>query len=191
MVVEDPGTPGDAIVDRCARVAPPGTRVTLMGIQNIKGTGLDFVYRFVGLDAVAALLDRASSGSPREQAEALRALAERDDMSLLDAGLAAHRLEELSETIAPALRADAARAERKAAALHGEALARLGRADGVPLGRRLLSAIERLLDPLDSLRRRRRAQRVMRDLALGRVSHERAAAEMRALTERGKGGWLG
>ena len=34
-----------------AAPAPPGVRVTVMGTQNIKGTGLDFVYRWLALAA--------------------------------------------------------------------------------------------------------------------------------------------
>src|SRR5262249_43901619 len=40
VVVPDPAARGDDIIDRCASVCPPGTAITLMGIQNIKGTGL-------------------------------------------------------------------------------------------------------------------------------------------------------
>ena len=53
-----------------------------------------------------------------------------------------------------------------------------------------LKWIGRVLDPLDAIWRRRRADQVLEALASGLVSHPRAAAEMRALVAREKGGWL-
>ena len=55
---------------------------------------------------------------------------------------------------------------------------------------RLVAPIEALLDPIDSVRRRRRADRVVGDLIAHRISHARAAKEMRALYDRQGGGWL-
>jgi hypothetical protein len=42
----------------------------------------------------------------------------------------------------------------------------------------------------DGVLRRRRADRVVDELVAGRVSHERAARELRELMKRQKGGWL-
>src|SRR5205823_356969 len=41
---------GDQVIDRVARAIPPGAHGAIMGVQNIKGTGLDFIYRWVSLD---------------------------------------------------------------------------------------------------------------------------------------------
>src|SRR5262249_48323495 len=46
IVVEDYYASGNQIVDLIARQTPPGFLNRVMGIQNIKGTGLDFVYRW-------------------------------------------------------------------------------------------------------------------------------------------------
>jgi gamma-polyglutamate synthase len=55
---------------------------------------------------------------------------------------------------------------------------------------RVAAAMESWLDPLDSVRRRRRAEQLREDLIARRISHARAATEMRRLYERQKGGWL-
>lgn len=44
---------GDQVVDFIIREIPPGYRVRVMGCRNIKGTGLDFVYRW--LQSIAPL----------------------------------------------------------------------------------------------------------------------------------------
>ena len=63
--VDDSNASGDQIVDLCVRLAPPGQRVSLLGAQNIKGTGLDWVYRWLAVDAASRALARlASPGSP-------------------------------------------------------------------------------------------------------------------------------
>ena len=68
-----------------------------------------------------------------------------------------------------------------------EALAAAAQPD---LSARLIGQVETLLDPLDSVRRRRRARAIMQDLVDHRISHGRAAKEMRALYDRQGGGWL-
>jgi poly-gamma-glutamate synthase PgsB/CapB len=191
IVVPDPGERGDAIIDRCARACPPGTTVTVMGIQNIKGTGLDFVYRWLALDHVTRLLAEANGGSAEARMRALRALESFEDHGLLDAGVGAATL-----GAAPAADLDDAEAayRRKVTGklrrVHAERLAALAHAGGKRWLARVLDRVERWIDPLDSIRRRSHARRVMKDLVARRISHGRAAIEMRRLYDRQKGGWL-
>jgi hypothetical protein len=70
---------------------------------------------------------------------------------------------------------------------HVEALAHRGRH-----GRwdRVLGQVEQVLEVVDSIRRRWRAERVMRDLVNERITHVQASLELRTLMDRQKGGWL-
>jgi hypothetical protein len=43
----DSSTSGDRIIQQALELVPAGSTVRLMGIQNIKGTGLDFAYQWV------------------------------------------------------------------------------------------------------------------------------------------------
>ncbi|MEA2094089.1 MAG: hypothetical protein U9P11_05950, partial [Pseudomonadota bacterium] len=54
----------------------------------------------------------------------------------------------------------------------------------------LLVHVEAFLDAGDAIKRRKKANQIYRDLAAERISHERAALELQALTKRQKGGWL-
>jgi poly-gamma-glutamate synthase PgsB/CapB len=188
-VVADPAESGDRIIDRCARAVPPGTRAHVMGVQNIKGTGLDFVYRWLALDHVTAALRRLESPRVEERKAALAALEKHHDWGLVDAGLCAKLLGHPrfgAGELAPAVNR-----------LLGRVLPIYeARRQGLAVGRdkrlvdRLIRSVEQILDPIDSVRRRRHARRVMKDLVARRISHARAAVELRRLYDREKGGWL-
>lgn len=189
IVVDNPAEKGDAIIDACARACPPGTEVTALGIQNIKGTGLDFVSRWLALDRVTALL--AHLGDRGRSAQVLHELETFEDHGLVDTAIAKAALAAFpAEGLADADRDALARVTARMAALHDEKVRALGEAAKKSLWVRTLERVERWLDPIDSVRRRRRADLVMRELTAGRVSHARAAVELRRLYERQKGGWL-
>jgi poly-gamma-glutamate synthase PgsB/CapB len=189
VVVDNPAEKGDAIIDACARACPPGTEVTALGIQNIKGTGLDFVYRWLALDRVTALLGRL--GERGSAAQVLHELETFEDHGLVDTGIASAALAEFPAEGLAGADADAlVRVAARMAALHGEKVRALGEAAKKSLWVRTLERVERWLDPIDSVRRRGRAELVMRELTAGRISHARAAVELRKLYERQKGGWL-
>src|SRR5262249_48159292 len=78
--------------ERIARSIPPGAHGSIMGIQNIKGTGLDFVYRWVSRDVVERSLLKVESGTAQEHDGGLRELLVHDDYGLFDAREAIARL---------------------------------------------------------------------------------------------------
>jgi gamma-polyglutamate synthase len=191
VVVDDSGETGDQIIDRCARAVPPGTNTSVMGIQNIKGTGLDFVYRWLALDHTMGRLNRLDAADPTTRIAALRELTSFEDYGIVDAGIAALVL--ASHTSRP-LDEDEAEATRNALdrvrTIHAERKRALEQAERSDFWARIIGQLERLLDPIDSVRRRRRSRAVMRDLIDHRISHGRAAKEMRSLYDRQGGGWL-
>ena len=54
----------------------------------------------------------------------------------------------------------------------------------------VINIIEAFLDAGDAIKRRKKADKVYRDLAHERISQTRAISELQALTYRQKGGWL-
>jgi hypothetical protein len=188
VVVGDPATSGDQVVDLVARATPPGFRARVLGAQNIKGTGLDFAYRWVALERThRSLVELQAASDDGARALAFDLLA-RDDLGILDCAAAA-----------TALRARAARVTDGAASGWTDVLARLetrqatavaalgGRAKDRPV----LGRVERILDVWDGVLRKARAGRLMDELVEGRRSHAEVATAMRALAARQKGGWLG
>jgi poly-gamma-glutamate synthase PgsB/CapB len=193
--VDDPDVSGDTIVVRAARTVPPGFSAVLMGTQNIKGTGLDFVYRWVDLDVTTRRLDALPTSSENVFHGELMWLRGTSALHLTEALVAWRRLRALPNQRKCSPR-EMALIERAAFHLAELAQDRFAEADVVEsddkttIRQSLLAAVERALDPFDAIWRRYRADRLMRLLAAGRISHPRMATEMRDITKRQKGGWL-
>jgi hypothetical protein len=190
--VSDSHASGDQVIARIAASIPPGHHARILGCQNIKGTGLDFAYRWVGLQQVYERLAQLEIENTRS--DTLTWLMAYGDYGLLDARLALETLRVIVE------RDDAGwlpwRAELCATTEHLERVvserttrleattARKGWLEG------LLGRVEPFLDHLDSIRRFRTAKRIMADLGAQRVGQAQAGRLLRDLVARGKGGWL-
>jgi poly-gamma-glutamate synthase PgsB/CapB len=189
--VNDARATGDQIVEACARAVPPGMQVSIMGAQNIKGTGLDWVYRWLALDRVQGALEALRTGAPDARLRALESLEGFEDQGFVDAGLARAVLPRLvAHTHSPEEAERLRRLAERAREVHEERLAALRHAGGGSTLGKLTRMVEKGFDYLDSVRRRRMSQVLLRDLVDGRISHARASLEMRKLYERQKGGWL-
>lgn len=188
VVLRDPAASGDQVIDAVARACPPGFRVRVLGVQNIKGTGLDFAYRWVAYDRTVRALRELAASRGEEAVRIARALVASEDAGILDVAVGeegVHAAASREEgTAARDLEAAARLLAERRAACEG-ALQAGGRAAAG-----LVAAAERVVDIWDGLLRRRRADRAVDDLVAGRVSHERAARELRDLMKRQKGGWL-
>lgn len=193
IIIQNPKATGDQIIDTCARTMPPGTRVTVMGVQNIKGTGLDFAYRWVALGQVVDSITELSSTNPARRARAFSELETFGDHGLVDSGLGRLRLRDLSSSLPTQAERDRARTlATKLEVIFGERRAGLlsaGKARGGPL-RAVVHGIERFVDHLDAVGRAKNARAIMDDLVAQRISIARASLELRRLTARQKGGWL-
>ncbi|WP_394833956.1 hypothetical protein LVJ94_46370 [Pendulispora rubella] len=188
VAIDEPAIKGDALIARIAQTAPPGARVDIMGLQNIKGTGLDFVYRWVSLDTVARALDKVGSPSPEAWDEGLRELLTYEGWGHVEASHALAVLESHRAHVPPdrAVRIDAVLTylrpieEQRRRALTAKA--------SRSLRERLRDFTGRTFDYLDAMRRQRMAKRVLDDLVTQRISHAEAALAMRAIVARGKMG---
>jgi gamma-polyglutamate synthase len=192
VVIEDFNATGDAVIAELADITPPGFLNRVMGVQNIKGTGLDFVYRWQAWEQVARACDMAESEDPHLRAEGIQRLAGFKEFGVASEARVRRTLARLKRQsdLGPALDAQVAIA---AHALDDQ-LSRV-KAEMIPdrpsrVWGRLVAMLEALLEPWDSIRRRRRAERIYRDLARERISRPRAAYELKRITLRQKGGWL-
>ncbi len=188
VVLRDPGVSGDQVVDAVARACPPGFRARVMGVQNIKGTGLDFAYRWVSWGRTAQALEALQAARGEEAVRIARSLVAAEDVGVLDLASAEEGVGAAAAREAGAVARDLDGARRLLAERRAACEAALGA--GGRAGGRLASAAERVLDVWDGVRRRWRADRTTDDLVAGRISHERAARELRELMKRQKGGWL-
>jgi hypothetical protein len=195
VVMENHSATGEQIVHRICHETPPGYRNRVMGIQNIKGTGLDFAYRWQAWDACRTACEMLLDRDPRIAQMGLDALAGMPGYGQLCE-------EHLRDTLEQARRSPTAQREDFQAEL--DAIAeKLNRSlDKVReslqtttarrrgLLHRVLDTVEQFMDVSDALRRRKKADRIYRDLENERISRQRAVMELRALNKRQKGGWL-
>lgn len=190
-IVWNAGATGDQIIDQCARAVPPGVHVTIMGTQNIKGTGLDFIYRWLALDAVCLGLPKLDSDDEQTRQDALRSLDAHSDFGFTDTGMLVKRLPECTKGSAQEASLRNALQE-KAKLIHEQKLAKLDSAGGAAAkGGKGWTWLEGWVEFLDGAIRYRQSRQLVSDLQHFRVSHNRMAVEMREIYARAKGGWLG
>jgi len=193
VVFEDPHTTGNQIIARITRETPPGLHNRIMGMQNIKGTGLDFVYRWQAWETCYRACQDLRSREPAVAEQGLRALSTFQEYGLLCDETVRSMVEEVrhsqmaqSELFQGELTVILSSLDTAMQALTAD----LNRRGGNSLLDRLLEHVESFLDAGDAIKRRKQANRIYRDLAAERISHERAALELQSLTRRQKGGWL-
>ncbi len=199
VVVENYHATGDQVIQRIVEETPPGYLNRIMGLQNIKGTGLDFVYRFHAWDAVDSACGRLSSRDQAVRQQALNELAAMPGYGLLchvRLSESLHALKRAQPPILAEMQLQVDEIERK---LH-ECQVQYERTPGStleaehqPLHPGLAWAVAKLeqwMEVPDSVRRRQKADQIYRDLVHGRIGRVRAVDELRKLNQRQKGGWL-
>lgn len=194
VVVENYYATGNEVIETIGNATPPGFLNKIMGIQNIKGTGLDFVYCWHAWEICYKACQQLSSLSKTESASGLRALAAFLEHNILTE-------ETVRATVATVLDSAISQNELYHAELEvilanlEKSLEKLTakQAQKIKITSWLSSigsGIESFLDSGDAVKRRKKADQIYQDLADKRIAFERAAAELRILNNRQKGGWL-
>ena len=193
VVVEDYYATGEEIVRTLAEITPPGFRNRIMGMQNIKGTGLDFVYRWHAWETVHRACAEALGDDPAKAQRALETLSAFREYGILSAELVRHVIQELRsrditggeiwqgllDLIETQLQEQLAEQEKRG-----------GEQETAGKWGALITWIEAFLDSGDAVRRRKKADLIYRELAAERISSGRAVVELKKLNTRQKGGWL-
>jgi poly-gamma-glutamate synthase PgsB/CapB len=193
VTVDDYHASGNRIIQLIAAHTPPGFHNRIMGIQNIKGTGLDFVYRWQAwaqCHAACADLHARDAATFRLGLAGLAAFQEYGllcEQHVHDTLAVARRSPHGQLAVAQAQLAQICAAlERTMIEVHSQLAA--SREQG--LLERAVLMVEGFVDAGDAVRRRRVANRIYDDLVAQRISHARAAIELQRLTQQQKGGWL-
>ncbi|MGM0984095.1 MAG: hypothetical protein ACQEXG_11820 [Pseudomonadota bacterium] len=194
-IVRSPFVTGEQLVNLICDQTPPGYTNRILGMQNIKGPGLDWVYRWQAWDKIHAAGEMILNGNRGEATRGLQFLASFQEYGLLSADYMQDllsRARELpvaqSESFQAELRLIAANLETRNRPAGEEGLSPSEPASGLWLT--LVTWVEKFLDVGDAVRRRRKADRIYRDMVSQRISTARAADELQYLTKRQKGGWL-
>ena len=193
VVIDDVHASGNEIIERICGETPPGFHNRILGCQNIKGPGLDFVYRWQAWEACHRACRQLTAEEEATAEGGLRTLTTFQEFGPLCE-------ETVRRAIATVRHAEVAQSERfqgqlniVEAALERQLAAAADKTAGARTGHwlaRLVEAVESFLDAGDAVRRRKRADRIYRDLADERISQARAVVELQKLNKRQKGGWL-
>ena len=201
VVIENFDATGEEVVATIVDQTPPGFLNRAMGLQNIKGTGLDFVYRFQAWDMCHEACQAALSNQVQSVEKGLRSLISmpvigqlcekriRDVIQHARSSSLYRRpeLQTLLDQLEFKLRETTGDAEVPQSA--GQ-LGKPKRQFPVAIKRWFFETAEQFLDVHDSIRRRKQADLIYNDLASERISRQRAVVELRKLNKRQKGGWL-
>jgi poly-gamma-glutamate synthase PgsB/CapB len=190
IVVWNSGSSGDQVIEACAKAVPPGVNVTIMGTQNIKGTGLDFIYRWLSLDLVSINLAKLEHPDEKIRLDALRVLDGNSDNGFTDTGMLVARLPEI--TGGTALEQNMRQAlYDKAHAIWKQKVEKMAAGSGAGAkGGRFYAWVEAWFDFIDGAMRYWKSRQLVSDLIHFRISHNKMAVEMREIYARAKGGWL-
>jgi gamma-polyglutamate synthase len=195
IVVEDYFASGNQIIDLIARRTPPGFLNRVMGIQNIKGTGLDFVYRWQAWMACHKAAQPLCAEKPRLTPQALAPLTDFKDYGVLCEEFVRGAIQRVKNLDLPQPVAVLEELDRIQACLDSaiEQVRQKMKSTGGHQGgwwTTVLTRIEEFLDAGDAVCRRGQADRIYEDLLAERISRDRAVVELQELTQRQKGGWL-
>lgn len=190
--VDDYFIAGNALVQHIANVIPPHRHSFLLGLQNIKGTGLDFVYTWQQWERIYSLIQTLNDTNlPDDVEENLRQLQTYSQLGTLEVGYLKPWLAELKLD---------AKAQRESIQLSIENLQKrvekTEQALSLSTSQKeapmlwLINAVEAFLDVGDAIKRSKRAALITQDLIDQRISLNRAAKELQLINKKQKGGWL-
>jgi len=193
IVIEDAHATGEQIIHHIVEATPPGFMHRLMGMQNIKGTGLDFVYRWQDWERCYQACEKLKDEDPYIVGSGLNELTSFQNYGQLSEKWVRQSIEEVRHSKLGSRQRFQAELNVILTALDTamkEVRLQLQHEHHRGLLERFIDGIEAFVDAGDAVSRRKTANRIYRDLVAERISHERAANELRKLTQRQKGGWL-
>jgi poly-gamma-glutamate synthase PgsB/CapB len=194
VVIDDVHASGNEIIDRICQHTPPGFSNRILGAQNIKGPGLDFVYRWQAWDSCYQACQLLSSREEDLAERGLQTLSAFQEYGPLCE-------EHVKQTLERVTHSEVAQTEhfqsvlgllKTNLALQLQELKLRSEVSRVGHGwvAQAWLLLESFLDAGDAVKRRKRANRIYQDLINQQISHARAVLELQKLNKLQKGGWL-
>ncbi|MGX5174024.1 hypothetical protein ACUR5C_08390 [Aliikangiella sp. IMCC44653] len=195
IVINDYYSSGNKTLERIIEHSLPGVETKIIGMQNIKGTGLDFIYRWQAWDQVYQWCEQLKQDSrPHVLNDAASALNAWQDYGILD-------FESVFECIQIAkarnvtqnelLQAELQSIYQKLTSYQDELKAELS---GDQVNSKWLVSvvnfIEAFLDSGSAVSRRKKSNKIYAAILNNTISYDRASIELAKLTKQQKGGWL-
>jgi poly-gamma-glutamate synthase PgsB/CapB len=194
VVIEDYHATGNQVIERIGYETPPGYLNRIMGLQNIKGTGLGFVYCWQAWEQCYQACLQLRNKNPQAASAGLRALSAFHDYNILCIEYMYQTLDTVQDTLVAQNENFQASLAILASNLEASMQHIVAKVQKVPrpvLFAYIIDIIEDFLDAGDAVRRRKKANKIYKDLSHQRISQNRAVTELQVLNSRQKGGWLG
>lgn len=195
LVVEDYYSTGNQTINTLVQRIPPGLNSRVIGMQNIKGTGLDFIYRWQAWDTISHYCDILCQS--REEAvleDTAKALTTWEEFGVLDQEkvretliLVRRRPEAQIEILQAQFRLIEQRLDKQLGDIEQSLQ---GSASQSKLASKVIDGIEAFLDSGDAIKRRKRADKIYQALLDHLISYDKASVELAKITKAQKGGWL-
>ena len=193
VIVEDYYARGEEVVNCIIEQTPPGLKNRIMGMQNIKGTGLDFIYRWQAWDSCYIACEDLYNKDTVKAEEAVKLLAQFQEFGVLCEQKVLHSIDNIEEkdwTQREEIQAELTliRHNMQQALTQSQ---KSGKSTLVSQGwvLKLAEFVEAFLDAGDAVKRRKLSIQIYQDMIHKRISHQRAALELQQLNKRQKGGW--
>lgn len=189
-LVDDYYISGEHLNQLIANHLPEHIPTDILGLQNIKGPGLDFVYSWQQYLRVTQLLKGIETVYGEQRTSLLNELLGMPEFGSLEKGQLLHSLQQLQS--------EEGTFEEGMGLLIDQLHNKLSQSDNSAeqivsqkhLLKPILHVVEEVLDIFDAVIRGRKAKRILIDLAAQRISLNQAAHLLMQINKRQKGGWL-
>ncbi|WP_372369623.1 hypothetical protein [Candidatus Uabimicrobium sp. HlEnr_7] len=191
VVIENYSATGNQVIEKICQQTAPGTLNKIIGLQNIKGTGLDFVYRWQAWENCYLMCNKMLSKSSIVRNEGIQQLLRFKEYGVLThdhvTAVICEQIEKNSEQQKDlnAIKKNVQEYREKInKELYGVSQKKSS------MFSLIFPFIEAFLDAGDAIKRRKKADKIYKDLKHHRISIKRAIIELQSITKRQKGGWL-
>ncbi|HJO93574.1 MAG TPA: hypothetical protein QF753_09260, partial [Victivallales bacterium] len=191
IVIENYYASGNEIVETIANNTPPGFTNKIMALQNIKGTGLDFFYRWQEWEKCFNICDHVILQDNSIDEEFLKKLASYPHYEILAVNSVKNLLKKLEDgkTLTNTVKLLTEDIKAKLNTKINQSADTKVEKESI-IKKRLIGLVEDLLDPRFSVIRRKKSDKVYKALTRGTISYKKAQAILLNVTTQQKGGWF-
>jgi len=198
VFVHDYHATGNDVVNHIKKNTPLGLCNKIIGMQNIKGTGLDFAYRWVAWNTCYHICQDIQSENTKAIRQGIEALANFNEHGILSNALALESLTLAKKHLATQTQYYQSQihiiektikdSQKNQETKKGNTTQNTSFFKSIT--HKILEITEAFLDAGDAVKRRKKSDRIYQDLTQHHISHKRAAIELQKITKRQKGGWF-
>ncbi len=187
ITIDNPNALGEEIIERIVENTPPGCKHHIMGMQNIKGAGLGYVYCWQDWHACYQLCETIKLAGERIAEDDLNALANFEGFNILADSYVRKLIETLKESAASQTESMQVDIQKIIKTLDTQKAQRRNRSTVKVQSYKhkfisfFTQIAESIIEINRGVERRKKSDQIYKDLMLERISIQRAITELQAL----------